>query len=138
MAQQSEIDTLKAENERLMGFKAEAESLMKECVCFCNKNIALKEENSRLKAQNEKYKTREANIANLVEVVICDKDEMRQHMVCEGWTKGKTEEQIAEMVESAFDYANDNIQSLIAMDDTFNTVMDDWWEEADEFNPKAE
>jgi len=99
----------------------------------------LKAENESLKAEIAKYKTREANIANLVEVVICDKDEMRHHMEAEGWTKGKTEEQIAEMVESAFDYANDNFQSLIDMDDTFNTVMDDWWDEAEEeFKPKAE
>jgi hypothetical protein len=96
----------------------------------------LKAEIKSLKAEIAKYKSREAFNDTLIHFVVADKDCLRNHMECEGWTKGKTPKQIDEMVESAYDYANDNIQSLIDADDTVNGLMDDWWEEAEQdFKP---
>jgi len=119
MAQQTEIDMLKAENESL---KAENERIK------AKYNFIIADTNSR-----------QAFRETFIDLTITDKDGLRIHMDGEGWTKGKTEEQIAEMVESAHDFAMDNIQSLIDTDEIFETVMEEWWHEAEEeFKPKAE
>jgi len=95
------------------------------------------------KAELVKVKARlahlEASSDRQLTVCFGDKDDIRLVLEEEGWTKGKSERTIHEMVESAYEFADGALYGNVDTSEYLQNALEEWWadEGEEEFKESA-